>query len=372
VNSSISNFNLHRRFTLGLLTAVLLSLAGLVALGLYLQPVSGDLARLGGYAEREYGWNLPQQAFTHPFYNRDHYDQYYDIVILGDSFSYSHTPYQWQNYLGAVTKQSILVLSHPRGVKLNDILSNPVFRTTPPKLLIYENVERDMNFKFNKKAQCQMTPKVSTKHPAKQEMSKISLPIVWKNYAANHISFITRQSDLQSMKLGELLSHARNYIVRNFLRNAVGLEITRTVRHALNRPAPFSSMNTQTLLTYDEDLLKTKTNTQTIEETVCRLAHINEQVEANGQTRFVYMIPPDKLTAYAEFLADDKLRQISLISALAQRLPTIVPRLDLSLQSAIHAGEMDIYLPDDTHWGWRGHQIAAETLLSFLKTSRSD
>lgn len=219
-----------------------------------------------------------------------------------------------------------------------------------------------------------MTPKVSTKNPVKQGISQISFPVVWKNYEANRIRFITRQVDLQNIKLGELLSHARNYLVRNFLRNTFGLEITKTVRHILNRPAPFSSMNTQTLLTYDEDLLKTKTktNTLTIEKTACQLAHINEKVESNGQTRFIYMIPPDKLTAYSDFLANQKLRQISLISALAQRLPGIVPRLDLSIQSAISAGEMDIYLPNDTHWGWRGHQIAAETLLSFLKTTGSD
>jgi hypothetical protein len=372
VNSSTSNFNLHRSFTLGLLIAALMSLVGLFTLGLYLQPVSGDLVRIGGYAEREYGWNLPQQAFTHPLYNRDHYDQYYDIVILGDSFSDSDKGYLWQNYLASLTKQSVIVLSHPRGVKFNDILNNSVFRNTPPKLLIYENVERDMNFEFDKKVQCNITPKVSTKDLVIQEVNQIALPIDWKSYVANQITYITREKDLQSIKLGEVLSNARNYIVRNFLRNAVGLEITRTVRHTLNRPAPFSSMNIKTLLTYDNDLLKTKTKIQAIEKTVCQLAYINEQVESNGQTRFVYMIPPDKLTAYAEFLADEKLRQISFISALAQRLPTIVPRIDLSIQSAIHAGEMDIYLPDDTHWGWRGHQIAAETLLVFLKASGSD
>jgi hypothetical protein len=42
-------------------------------------------------------------------------------------------------------------------------------------------------------------------------------------------------------------------------------------------------------------------------------------------------------------------------------------RIDLALISAIHNGEQDVYLPDDTHWGSSGYQIAAETLLTFLR-----
>lgn len=53
----------HRHFARWLLVLVVLPVAGLFALGVYLQPLSGDLTRLGYFSEREFGWNSPQVFF---------------------------------------------------------------------------------------------------------------------------------------------------------------------------------------------------------------------------------------------------------------------------------------------------------------------
>jgi hypothetical protein len=79
------------------------------------------------------------------------------------------------------------------------------------------------------------------------------------------------------------------------------------------------------------------------------------------------MVAPDKLTAYADFVCDKGLRDISALAELSGHFPEVIPRLDLALISAIHEGKQDVYLPDDTHWGSSGYQIAAETLLTFLR-----
>jgi len=78
------------------------------------------------------------------------------------------------------------------------------------------------------------------------------------------------------------------------------------------------------------------------------------------------MVPPDKLTAYADYLSDSKFKDVSLLPRLADIHPDVMPRLDKALTQAIHRGEQDVYLPDDTHWGSSGQRIAAETLISFL------
>ena len=44
--------------------------------------------------------------------------------------------------------------------------------------------------------------------------------------------------------------------------------------------------------------------------------------------------------------------------------------LPAALISAIHMGEQNVYLPNDTHWGSSGSQIAAETLLTFLRNPK--
>ena len=95
---------------------------------------------------------------------------------------------------------------------------------------------------------------------------------------------------------------------------------------------------------------------------------MRQQVEANGQTRFVLIVAPDKLTAYSDFIANKKLRNISMLTELSERNNKVIPRIDLALISAIRNGEQDVYLPDDTHWGSSGHRIAAETLLDFLQS----
>lgn len=52
-----------RAFSLLVVGLTLALVAAAWALGWWLQPVYGDLTRLGGYAERDYGWNEPVSEF---------------------------------------------------------------------------------------------------------------------------------------------------------------------------------------------------------------------------------------------------------------------------------------------------------------------
>lgn len=118
---------------------------------------------------------------------------------------------------------------------------------------------------------------------------------------------------------------------------------------------------------FKEDFDKQATwKAMTLQEMSCRLHQLRKKVERNGQTRFVLMVAPDKLTAYHQHLADPTTPYVSMLSSLAENNQAILPRIDLTLMSAIGRGEKDVYLPDDTHWGSTGHRISAETLLAFL------
>src|SRR5205085_9650327 len=66
VNSYTSSFDPHGRYVWGLLALALIPAWALFAIGVYLEPVWGDLTRIGSYAERDFGWNKPQLEFPEP------------------------------------------------------------------------------------------------------------------------------------------------------------------------------------------------------------------------------------------------------------------------------------------------------------------
>src|SRR5262249_7504258 len=141
----------------------------------------------------------------------------------------------------------------------------------------------------------------------------------------------------------------------------------------LAHPAPFSSDVKSTLLVYKDDLNKVDW-WKNVEPAVldCWIDAMRRIVEANGVTRFVLMVAPDKLTAYGELVGDPRLTEASSLANLSERHPDVMPRLDRELAASVRRGEMDIYLPNNTHWGSSGHRIAAETLLRFLTFSQAD
>ncbi|HVS81257.1 MAG TPA: hypothetical protein VHE60_05955 [Pyrinomonadaceae bacterium] len=151
------------------------------------------------------------------------------------------------------------------------------------------------------------------------------------------------------------------------MRKVLGDAHTDAPKVELSRHAPFSSTNNHSMLVYKNDFRKANLwREMGVPEIGCRVERMRSQVEANGITQFVFMVAPDKLTAYADFLADEGLRGISQLPELSGHHSEMMPRLDLALISAIRRGEEDVYLPDDTHWGSSGYRIVAETLLQFL------
>jgi hypothetical protein len=134
----------------------------------------------------------------------------------------------------------------------------------------------------------------------------------------------------------------------------------------LSSPAPFSSANKSAMLVYKDDFNKVEGWREARPNLDCGIDEMRRQVEANGHTRLILMVAPDKLTAYAEFLRDPSVKNSSLLARLSESRPEVIPRLDRNLIAAIRRGEQDVYLPNNTHWGSNGHRIAAETLLHFL------
>ena len=82
------------------------------------------------------------------------------------------------------------------------------------------------------------------------------------------------------------------------------------------------------------------------------------------------MAAPDKATAYADYLEDKELRQISALGELDRwdRLNQV--ELVTPLRQAIRCGIKDVYMPNDTHWSSRGHRIVADAVIGALTGSQ--
>lgn len=115
----------------------LLVLATVWAIASWLLPADGDLARVGGYAENEFGWRAPQTTFEknlfHVTTDLKDYNRYYDVVLLGDSFSCDQESrrFGWQNYFINRTGLSMIVID-TRRYWPQEIMECEAFKSSHP------------------------------------------------------------------------------------------------------------------------------------------------------------------------------------------------------------------------------------------------
>lgn len=365
MNFSTSSSSVHRRYVATLCLAVLLILLGLLGVGIYLQPLYGDLTRVGFYAERDFGWNSPQVQFESPLYSSGPYDRRFDVVVLGDSFSTGRPNIQWQNHLVASMGQSLVTLDINKH-RLDSVLNSTIFLRSPPRLLIVELVERDLPLAMNQQQRC-LANAISSPAAASAAGVDERMPNSGNHTPLPRLQSLTtpmrREQRLEDIKLGFVW----DFIWHKALRHAFGDLPDESVRVPLVSAAPFSSRIKDELLVYRNDMRKPFWWKESGRAGLdCQIESMQASVERNGYTRFVLMIAPDKSTVYSRFAVDAEFRKLSQLEALVDRHPKTMPSMALGLKSAVDRGVIDVYFPDDTHWSATGNRIAASSLLAFL------
>lgn len=361
----------HKRYSIGLLSLVFAEMLILVGTSFYLEPLVGDMTRLGAYAENDFGWNKPQQTFAKdapPL--RRAYDQPSDILVIGDSFSfagnYGMLNFPWQTFLAAETGFSISSISHYTQSEpiaydpklLTAIVNSETFQKSPPRILIMEIVERQLDIVNDVPGDCQ------PHHPLQGKPDFTFQPI--SDLVADKAA--SRKKIRPPFK--EQIAYAMKYLT-TFPRwkkdeDRIVYEL------GLTTPKLFSHTLSDRLLVYSGDVKKSSWDKNKRAGIRCKLVNMQNLVQQNGKTLFVAMVVPDKLTAYAKYLQDQSLAKLSPIGYLAQDPWLHVVRLDLALQAVIDSGGVDVYLPNDTHWAYLGHQTAAKTLAAWLKDFPGD
>lgn len=354
----------HKRYTHWLLLLLAIELVVVMSTAWYLEPLIGDSTRLGSYPENDFGWNQPQQMFEKtPAPTRQTYDQYADVLVIGDSFSfaglYGVTNYPWQTYLAENAGFSITTVNHYtktlpytyEKTLFASIVNSEGFQKNPPRVLILEVIERQLDILPDVGGNCRVEHQVDKI----QEFIKGPLAVPSKEVFRNR----------QKPALKEQVSYAYQYLTRLLSRDRDTSPSVYSLE--LDNNKLFSNKRSDRLLVYQGDVRKRTWDEKQLASIHCRLANMQDLVQKNGKTLFVAMLVPDKLSAYSRYLKDRSYAGFGVIERLAADADLHVPRLDLAMKAAIDGGMVDVYLPDDTHWSYRGHEIAAKVMADYLK-----
>lgn len=341
---------------------VLPPLVAMLAFAVIQAPLRGDLTRVGGFTENMYGWNHAQERFDPPLVSVE-YDRPYDIVVLGDSFSSNPGDGQtdpgafWTNYLAQRTGLSVVVLTVPE-TNVRDLLHNRFFIDAPPRLMILQQVERYVIRNNVNEAERWLGPGFgncasSRPGPMRRIDAGPSLAVgtvPWVRDTSTEFNF----------------DQAVNVLWKSAWRELFGINLTRAERLPLVTDKLFSSGAGDRLLVYDDEFLLANWPRDQMARALCTLLGVQQAIEANGRTRFAFMIAPNKLSAYDAFVADPRFRGLSRLSEFyADRRLNQVALLD-PLRAAIGCGLVDVYMPNDTHWGTPAHRIVANEVVRRL------
>jgi hypothetical protein len=340
----------------------LLGMCGLfIGYGIYaavsFEPLVGDLTRLGGLAEKDYGWNGEEEQFVPPLAEQANLDSQYPIIVLGDSFSTRtsadrQTPYGsfWTDFLAADTGLRVGVFNIEK-YSLADILGSHAVQRNPPRLIVLELSERMLKQRLGRGNVCgdeggRVIPSLSPETPA---------PVPTR-FRRNTIpppaeAFVDQIAD-----------HWR----KDVFRFAFGDAVTPTRLLPLARADLFTSRRPAQLLIYADDLLKVGWSDVDWQTSRCALLADQSRVMANGRTSFVFVLAPDKSSAYARWLPAGPW-QVDAAPRLALAADLRMPRVDLALRAEIAAGMRDVYLPDDSHWSTAGSRIVARSVIEYMQ-----
>ncbi len=341
----------HRIYCLLLIGAAYACVVGFGLYGRQFEPLTGDLTRIGWFAENEFGGMLPQQRFAPPLAPAASLDGSYDIIAVGDSFTAEeYNPgTAWPQALARDTGLAVGVFDS--GVdSFERVLGSKSYREHPPAALVYEVVERSLvpRHRGGDPQSC-----VATIATPKPRLAIAPLAVVPQTVTRP----TTRPWDDWPS------SYAMNFILQNTLRWWRGHEATAAVRLEMTTDGLFSSRHSRGLLVYAEDFNKANWSEGDWRAAICDLARMQDRVQANGRTVFLAMIVPDKLTVYAPFLPDRRFATLSHLDRLAEIPSVNLVRVDRVLDPRSH---VDLYLPDDTHWSSATHAMAADLVLRAL------
>ncbi len=308
-------------------------------LGLFLQPLNGDLTRIGNYSENDFGWNARQPQIA---VKGSVHEITPDVIVLGDSFSAGNI---WQSVV--MEKRGGNILTFPwKNPNALEYLVTSLKKTYPTtKYLVIETVEREFIPRFN-------TPQNLTGNQKEK-------PVIITPYKT---ASIRDTSTLHPMHDPVYAIQATvNSLKKNDKTSRSGL----TIITPLNRKGLFSNRKSDLLIYYTDDDRKKNWNYDEIEKAVANIRRLRDLAERSGIT-LIMVVVPDKSTAYGQFFKSAQFRYPQ---------PDVWAELDKQGVAQVNLKKIlipavgytqDLYYPNDTHLGVKGFTLMGEAISNRL------
>jgi hypothetical protein len=332
-------------YTRYFLFAAALPLLVVMALGWYVQPLSGDLTRLGHLPERDFGWRAPQARVP----VAPHDPQAKPVVaVLGDSFSERNI---WQSM--AMAQAGVPFVSFDwkgvGGAACVGPWMAAVHAAYPTvRVVVVETVERMFVKRFAAADDtCLALAPLQALHYEAGD-TPASRDTEW--HLALPDAVYAWRASWSSLRAFERQTHTG------------GAYVAPLVRRDL-----FSSKRSDLLLFYEDDLLKRTWRADDLQLAARRIQSLQSVAHTSGLT-WQMLVVPDKSTVYAAYvkqalfdqpvpdvwqaLSDQHIAHIDIRQALSSAMPEHV----------------DLYLPDDTHVGVEGYRIMGGAVAKALPT----
>ena len=327
------------------------------AIMLWSQPITGDLTRISAYPERWFGWNDEQQNIT-ALINSNRMSDKRHILVIGDSFSEAG---HWQAYLGEQYSFSFI---HNGKTTLAKTLAK--IEKEKPDAVILETAERALPDMYGTDSvfltttdQCilpESKPTQNNTESLNNNLKKIAILPVFP--------YMKRETLPHT---GSNISEGY-HALKIWIKALISPKKRKAKIHTLTTTNLFSNNNSEKILLLSRDFLLYDTATENSVHRIRCSMQATATALAQTSLPYVMLAIPDKTTAYQPYMASDEIRQ----------RPALINRLHIDdLQHGIDmlppirdmaaAGHKDIYLPDDTHWGYKGFQLAAALIDTELK-----
>ncbi len=324
--------------------AAALPLLAFMLLGVYLQPLSGDLTRLGNLSERSWGWNR-DQAVIHVKPNDAAQDA--AVLVIGDSFSELNL---WQSVASDRLGARFLTFHWADVGKPSCVgVAIATLKRKYPnsKFVLVEAVERTLAQRFESDgaqpegcARALSTSIHTQDRATRPSRNKTSDPMPDPIYAVKALA-------------AEFRSHDRT------------ISSGQAFLSPLTRTDLFSNKASAAILFLDEDLVKNQWRQDQVERWLASMKLLQEQGRALG-IRVVLVIVPDKTTTYSPYFKEPILagQRFDIWTALEDAKLDAVSLRRTFREAA--ADSVDFYLPDDSHLGAQGYILMGEAVARYI------
>jgi hypothetical protein len=330
----------HRTFLQLCIIQVVFFTLALFAGAVFVQPVQGDLTRIGSWSERDFGWRAELPAVL--LRPQSLQPGAHQVLALGDSFSDSNI---WQSLIDPADNISIQTGPIDE-IGCPSDLERLMIEHPNVELFVVETVERLFLSRFQEARPCESR--------------------LWR-------SVRTSSGELTPKRLSWPLTLDANYVVRavlNTLRLAVEdgrLLSKNTVSVALDTDRLFSNHHSERLLYIRDDEIKWGAEPQDVVSAARVLRQWNAVLAAHGR-KMLFVLVPDKSTVYRQYFRanqEGETRYSDLRGVLDdQELWSV----DLFQEFASAAAtEVDFYLPNDTHLSTRGYRTMSNAISRRIK-----